>query len=245
VSVRSVAEAAAALEGGADLIDVKEPSRGPLGRADDDMIAAVARFVDGRRPVSAALGELTVGQLLSRTDGLQFVKWGLGGWRGRREWRDILSARLVAQGGPRPVIVAYADWEDAVAPPVDEVAEFACGWPGTAFLLDTFGKRPVVPGSARPSLLTYLTAERVADLCRYLQDAGVRVAVAGSLDSECLATLRCARPQWFAVRGAACAQGQRDGPILASRVRELVNLLQETASGNSESGHAISHVRVP
>ena len=32
VSVRSAAEAATALAGGADLIDVKEPSRGPLGR---------------------------------------------------------------------------------------------------------------------------------------------------------------------------------------------------------------------
>ena len=34
VSVRSPEEALAALEGGADLIDVKEPSRGPLGAAD-------------------------------------------------------------------------------------------------------------------------------------------------------------------------------------------------------------------
>ena len=33
VSVRNVEEALAALEGGASLIDVKEPSRGPLGRA--------------------------------------------------------------------------------------------------------------------------------------------------------------------------------------------------------------------
>ena len=34
VSVRSAAEAEIALHGGADLIDVKEPTRGSLGRAD-------------------------------------------------------------------------------------------------------------------------------------------------------------------------------------------------------------------
>src|SRR5690242_4202542 len=58
VSVRSPAEAVAALEGGAALIDVKEPSRGPLGRADEDTITAIVQTVAGRRPVSVALGEL-------------------------------------------------------------------------------------------------------------------------------------------------------------------------------------------
>ena len=58
VSVRSAAEALAALAGGADVIDVKEPNQGSLGAADDDTISAVVRAVAGRAPVSAALGEL-------------------------------------------------------------------------------------------------------------------------------------------------------------------------------------------
>ena len=58
VSVRSVAEAEIALAGGAAIIDVKEPSRGALGRADDTIIADIVRSVAGRAPVSAALGEL-------------------------------------------------------------------------------------------------------------------------------------------------------------------------------------------
>jgi uncharacterized protein (UPF0264 family) len=58
VSVRSMEEAQAALEGGADLIDIKEPNRGPLGKARDSVIAAIVEVVAGRRPVSAAMGEL-------------------------------------------------------------------------------------------------------------------------------------------------------------------------------------------
>ena len=58
VSVRSAAEACAALAGGAALIDVKEPAHGPLGRASDDVIRAVMDAVGGRCAVSAALGEL-------------------------------------------------------------------------------------------------------------------------------------------------------------------------------------------
>lgn len=78
VSVRSADEALAALCGGVDIIDVKEPFRGPLGMADDEVIRSVAEQVfnehpriklpfgaddplEGRRPraFSIALGELT------------------------------------------------------------------------------------------------------------------------------------------------------------------------------------------
>ena len=51
VSVRSAAEAITALEAGADVIDVKEPSRGALGAADCETIAAVVRAVAGRAPL--------------------------------------------------------------------------------------------------------------------------------------------------------------------------------------------------
>src|SRR5438876_5027159 len=140
VSVRSAAEAEAALEGGADLIDIKEPSRGPLGRADDETIAAVVRFVDGRQPVSAALGELVDGEPAPTADGLTFVKRGLAGCHGACAWRDKLAVQLAGHSLPQTVIVAYADWHQASAPPLDEVVEFACAWPRAVFLLDTFAK---------------------------------------------------------------------------------------------------------
>src|SRR6185295_18653474 len=58
VSVRNAAEALTALAGGADVIDVKEPTRGSLGPAGADAIASVVRAVDARSLVSAAYGEL-------------------------------------------------------------------------------------------------------------------------------------------------------------------------------------------
>src|SRR5207248_4650901 len=81
VSVRNRAEAEAALAGGADLIDVKEPKRGALGAADARTLAAVVAAVAGRRPVSAALGELreTFWKGPPALPGLAYVKWGLAG----------------------------------------------------------------------------------------------------------------------------------------------------------------------
>src|SRR5262245_27316757 len=107
VSVRSAAEAEVALAGGATLIDVKEPARGSLGRADDMTIAAVLHVVAGRRPVSAALGELVDKSSLLRCSGLAFVKWGLAG-AARLDWRSDLDRRLRI-AGPQTVVVAYAD----------------------------------------------------------------------------------------------------------------------------------------
>ena len=62
VSVRNAAEATEALAGGASIIDVKEPSRGPLGRADADVTAAIAEAVAGRAPLTVACGELVTGE---------------------------------------------------------------------------------------------------------------------------------------------------------------------------------------
>ena len=49
VSVRDAAEALFAVAAGADLIDVKEPSRGPLGAPDRQTLDAVLAAVAGLR----------------------------------------------------------------------------------------------------------------------------------------------------------------------------------------------------
>lgn len=221
VSVRSAAEAEAALAGGAGLLDVKEPARGPLGRADDDTIRAVLAAVAGRRPVSAALGELIERAADYPGPGLAFVKRGLGGCGGRADWgRELLQA--IAAGGhgdpSRGVGVAYADWQSVQAPPPAEVCAFACTRRLGAFLLDTARK------DGR-TLLDWLTPEEIGQLCRACRRTGVRVALAGSLGTEQIDRLRPAEPDWFAVRGAVCHAGRRESAIDPERVRHLVDLL--------------------
>ena len=93
VSVRSPAEAVAALEGGAALVDIKEPAHGALGRAADALVAAILKTVAGRRPVSAALGELLEHAAPIGVPGLTYAKWGLAGCRERPDWqRQFLGA---------------------------------------------------------------------------------------------------------------------------------------------------------
>ena len=103
VSVRSAAEAEAALTGGAGLIDVKEPAHGALGRADEAIIADVVGVVAGRAPVSAALGELRdnpQAKLPACLSSLAFVKCGLAACATEDGWRSELDAGRTRQDGP-------------------------------------------------------------------------------------------------------------------------------------------------
>jgi (5-formylfuran-3-yl)methyl phosphate synthase len=226
VSVRSASEALAALGGGATLIDVKEPDNGSLGRAADRVIAEVVAAVAGRCPVSAALGELIDDGGDALPSGLAFVKWGLAG-HGPGTWRARLDARRGF--GAEVVAVAYADWQCARAPAIDDVFAFAARRPGSVLLLDTHCKEPARRGAPRPTLLDWMRPKQVAELRERCRDAKMRIALAGSLGLAELGELAPMRPDWFAVRGAAC-EGGRQGIVKAAKVRELVHIIAR-ASG--------------
>ena len=57
VSVRSAEEVSAALAGGADIIDAKEPARGSLGRVTPAVLSAIAACTPASVPLSVALGD--------------------------------------------------------------------------------------------------------------------------------------------------------------------------------------------
>jgi (5-formylfuran-3-yl)methyl phosphate synthase len=228
VSVRSSAEALAALEGGAALIDVKEPSRGSLGRADARVIHEVAAAVAGRRPISAAMGEWAEEARIVPDVDLAYVKWGLAGCRRRPDWRKELAGLVTKQHRPQVVLVAYADWQCAQAPSVEEVFALARERPGSVMLLDTHCKDASTGSQKRPTLLDWLPAVWVEDLCGRCREAHVKIALAGSLGTAEIAELRAARPDWFAVRGAVCDEGNRQAGVQVERVRQLVEIVNNS-----------------
>jgi len=228
VSVCSVLEAEAAMAGGADVIDVKEPSRGALGRADDDVLNAIGDAVGGRLPISAALGEFAdfSGAVPA---GFDFVKCGLAGLAGDGEWhlrwvqlRDAVSATAV--------VVAYADWQCCQAPSLDDVIAFACRQPNGIVLIDTGCKDKNLHGR-RATLLDWTPLPDLETIVKKVHRASGRIALAGSLGLEEIAQLRELKPDWIAVRGAACADADRAAMIDSRRVRNIKSLL----SGRSES----------
>ena len=223
VSVRDVAEARIALVGGADLIDVKEPSRGALGAADAATIDSVVAHVAGRVPVSAALGELLSANRLEASLGgrVSYAKFGLSGCLGANDWTHRWQAAI--RSLPRhvtPVAVAYADWQAAGAPDPWEVlaraGHFGCG----AVLVDTFDKKsgPLGRHISLADLARFIAAARSARLV---------CVVAGRLGRREIGEILPLEPDYVGVRGAACSGG-RTGRLQPARVRRLADLVHSS-----------------
>lgn len=217
VSVRSADEALAALRGGADLIDVKEPSRGSLGQADDETIEHIAQALDGRAVMSAAMGELKDAST-SEPIGypLEYLKWGLAGCH-RFPWRERLL-ELRDSNDATVVPTAYADAERAEAPAIAEVVDFVRknGFP--VLLIDTWGKDG-------QNLFSWIDELALRSLVVELHSGGVVVALAGSLSFQDIPMLQRVAPHWVAVRGAVCSGGQRTGTIDEQLVRSFETAL--------------------
>lgn len=227
VSVRSVAEAEAALAGGAAIIDVKEPTRGALGAADLEIVEAIIDHVADRVPVSAALGELVevASTTLSRTSGrLAYAKIGLArcgslpDWQSR--WEEAI-AQLPAE--VQPVAVAYADWQDADAPDPQHILEAAQQTRCRTLLFDTFDK-------SAGSLLDLLDVHELAALVRVARERGLDVVLAGRLQPEHVQLLAELEPDLLGVRGAVC-RGGRSGMVCHARIASFVDLLRHHCNG--------------
>ena len=220
VSVRSVAEAKAAFEGGAAVIDVKEPRLGPLGRAPAFTWRAIRDEIPERVPVSVALGELADLDLGSiRPEdfaGIAFRK--VGPARSGQAWLSRWDqARRIDEAGAGWVAVAYADWDRAEAPSLDEVIAAALEadhCPGV--LVDTWDKTLGCP---------IVASEGWRSRIKRIQRSGRFVALAGRLDRAAIERLRPLEPDLFAVRGAACVGNRRDGVVDSSLVAGLVKAL--------------------
>ena len=119
-------------------------------------------------------------------------------------------------------VVAYADWRRARAPRPDDVCAFVSSRPGWGLLLDTWSKDGL-------TLLDWMKPVEIDRLCRACRDAGVRIALAGSLSRSLIRTLKPTAPNWFAVRGAACRGLQRTAAVDAEKVRGLVEILKGSA----------------
>ena len=240
VSVRDAAEAEVALAAGAALIDVKEPRRGSLGAADLRTVGEVAQAVSARVAVSVALGELLdardgggderssndgagEGELLYELpEGVSFAKVGLAGCAKVNDWQSLWTARMSAlRTSVRPVAVIYADWRTAAAPSPEDVLRVASGGDCAAVLIDTFDK-------AAGDLFSYWSDSQLEEMIASIRGVAPWAVVAGSLGGASVERAAICRPDYVAVRGAAC-RGGRTGTVDAECVRELVETLQQPA----------------
>ena len=240
VSVRGPVEARAALIGGADVIDAKDPRSGALGAVRPPLLRAIQRIVDSARPtrpVSAALGDAEEGPAVTRRARaasrrqVAFVKLGFAGVgsEARARW---LAAAIVRHLAPatRLVLVAYADWERVGSLSPRRLVAIAAAVGAAGVLLDT--ARKAVP------LVALEAPDAVAAWVAAVHAAGLFAALAGSLMDWDIAMAGELGADVVGVRGAACVGG-RLGRVSPERVATLVALTR-AASGAPAGAPALS-----
>jgi len=234
VSVVSADEARRALAGGADIVDVKDPSEGSLGAPAPSVLADVIQAVGARAPVSVALGDLPdlphTAALAARgaaLSGAAFVKVGLRGVREPERAVAVMSAVADAVGPDTAVIAAaYADAAaldpPALAPACLPALVERTGIAGA--LVDTFVK------DGR-GLYSWLSESELSALIAETRRAGAIFTVAGQLRR---AELRRVAADVVGVRSAVCRNGDRTAELRTELVAAAVAELR--AGGGAQAG---------
>ena len=236
VSVRSAAEVAPALAGGADIIDAKDPAQGSLGAVSSAALVKIAQAVPPGVSLSVALGDLhdpvaaeraVAGACRATGQRSElYLKLGLAGTPNLADAAMIATAAVAAAGrrSAHVVLVAYADPEWAASPGPEQVIAIARRAGADGLLLDTFRKEGLS--------LTHCLAD--AELASWVDRARGTVglvALAGSLDLDELRRVGRLPAGVVGVRGAACTGG-RMGAVSETKVRALkAALLSQAPAG--------------
>ena len=230
-SVTSVAEALLALELGADIIDLKNPHEGALGALPLATLASIVTAIDGRRTVSATIGDIpdhpaSIAEKVVATaaTGVDIVKIGIATSRSAlafwhsAAWLGSLGpkapARLATTTLPEPasarlVGVLFADegidlaWIDALA---------ASGFYGA--MLDTADKQG-------GGLRSHCDDAQLCNFVQRAQEKNLMCGLAGSLRLDDIAPLLALSPDYLGFRGALCRNTSRTDQLDADAFREV------------------------
>lgn len=227
VSVRDADEARAALMGGADIVDAKEPTLGPLSPVAPTTLRSIAAAVPLTMPLSVALGNAHPQELadivaavepLERRQALFFKAAMMSASPEEAVGGITVACRLLERRADCPVLIVarYVD-EPSDADDLSRWMAASAAAGARGLLLDTSRKDgPGLFGSVGPQALAALRREAAR--------RGVWLAVAGSVTVAHMELLARVRPHVLGVRGAVC-DGGRTGRLSAERVLQLRHAL--------------------
>ncbi len=220
----NIDEARAALAGGADILDVKNPKEGSLGANFPWAIRAVVDLARGRVPVSATIGDLefkpgtaSLAALGAAFCGADYVKAGLLGVKTQSQAEEMLEGIVKAvkdyDSGKKVVAAGYSDYARAgsISPMLLPAAAAKAG--ADLVMVDTAVK------DGR-STFEFMSEEELLEFISLGHAEGLQVALAGTIGFEHLEMLKRLNPDIIGVRGIVCG-GDRRSSIRADLVERL------------------------
>ena len=233
ISPKDEFEAKAAVNGGADIIDVKNPDEGSLGANFPWVIRQVRSLVPHSIEVSATIGDFphlpgsaSLAALGAAVSGANYVKVGLKGSKTRDEAIFLMQhvTRTVKEYDVKKkvVLAGYADYHRAATLDPFLLPEVARSAGCDVVMVDTFIK----DGKSLFDFMDEASCKRFIDE-GHIQD--LDVALAGSIKLPEIPVLKRIGADIIGIRGAACSHGDRlTGTIQAENVRALMDLARKS-----------------
>jgi len=223
ISVVSAEEAREALQGGADILDVKNPAEGSLGAQHPRVIREIRSLTPPGVELSAAIGDMpnlpgtaALAALGAATCGADYVKVGLHGPRNEAEALVLLREvkEAVREFNISVIAACYADYRRAGTLNPDCLPRLAASTGVSGCLIDTAIKDGL-------TLFDFLSPDALRLLVEQAHAAGLLFGMAGALRENDLPIVRDIGADVAGLRTAACRDSKRDGPLDAARVRRL------------------------
>lgn len=224
VSIKNRNEIQPSLDGGCDILDLKEPSNGALGMVDEITLNSITKYIHENSidiPVSMALGELTDWKS-NRSfpvlpSEITYLKMGFSQTASLRNWNSLwldTIERFEAdnQSTYQWIAVAYADWRQANAISPQEVLAAAVENQCAGLLIDTYTKQG-------RNLLDWLSVAEISELIEQSRSHNLKIALAGSLTFENLPFLSETPPDIIGIRSAACKGRIRTNQVEEEAIR--------------------------
>lgn len=219
ISVTSIEEAQIALENGADIIDLKEPSAGALGALPIERIQAIVTYVKNTKNADTKLSSATIGDLPMQpellltqiaklsTTGVDIIKIGFFETDDYQSCLDALKP--LAQAGTRLIAVLFAE---TTYPQYLITAIKNAGFIGV--MLDTANKDG-------QTLLDHYTEEKRSDFAKNVFKLDMQLGLAGSLKLQHIDLLKDINPSYIGFRGGVCDGNQRHLALDAAKIKAI------------------------
>jgi uncharacterized protein (UPF0264 family) len=227
VSVVNKTEALEAIEGGAHIIDVKNPKEGSLGANFPRVIKQVKEIVPDNVEVSATIGDLpnlpgtaSLAALGAAASGADYVKAGLFGVKTSTEatilMREVCRAVRDYNNASKVIAAGYADFKKVSCLNPLKLPQVAYKAEADGVIIDVKIK------NSESKLFSFLGDRELKKFVDEAHNFNLIAALAGSLDRQHVLRLYDLRADVIGVRKAVCSKRDRlNGEVQRKAVQEF------------------------
>ncbi len=231
ISPINTQEAREAINGGADIIDVKNPKEGSLGANFPWVIKNIREITPEKMHVSATLGDVpykpgtvSLAATGAAVSGADYIKVGLYGTKNYTEALEVMEnvVQAVDDINPDALVVAsgYADAHRVGAVDPMEIPRVAADSGSDLAMVDT----AIKDGK---TLFDFMDEKTIEKFTSKTHGYGLKSALAGSVTREQLPLLAELGCDVAGIRGAACIGGDRNsGTIHHQAVARLKQMME-------------------